>query len=188
MAGNQAGQNTPAMNVGLTSLPYDPFTPFLLKDEPIRVQTASALPSDNSANIMNAEWTYALMMHVSSALGVNCTYCHLTQAFVTWDGAPPARVSAWYGIRMVRDLNNKYLLPLQGVLPANRLGPLGDVPKINCTTCHQGVTKPLNGVSMLANHPELARIKPPPPPPPPDAAAAVPAVVPAESAAVAGTG
>ena len=31
MRGNQAGQNTPAAAVGFTSLPYDPFTPFLDK-------------------------------------------------------------------------------------------------------------------------------------------------------------
>jgi photosynthetic reaction center cytochrome c subunit len=51
------------------------------------------------------------------------------------------------------------------VFPASRLGPAGDVAKINCNTCHQGQPKPLNGVSMLPAHPELARIRPPPPPP-----------------------
>ena len=44
---------------------------------------------------------------------------------------------------MVRDLNKDYLEPLTDVFPANRLGPTGDVAKVNCATCHQGVDKPL---------------------------------------------
>jgi outer membrane protein OmpA-like peptidoglycan-associated protein len=60
---------------------------------------------------------------------------------------------------MVRHLNNDYLVPLTDTFPAERLGPTGDVAKVYCATCHQGVNKPLNGVSMLANHPELARIR-----------------------------
>jgi len=48
---------------------------------------------------------------------------------------------------------------LTGTFPAERLGPTGDVAKVYCATCHQGVNKPLNGVSMLPNHPELARIR-----------------------------
>ena len=74
-------------------------------------------------------------------------------------------------------MNNAYMLPLQGVLPASRLGPLGDVPKINCTTCHQGQPKPLNGASMMAVAPELMRIKPPP-------AVPVDPAVPADAAAL----
>ena len=97
------------------------------------------------------------MMHMSQALGVNCNYCHNTRAFRDWAQSPPQRTTAWYGIRMVRDLNNDYLDPLQKVLPANRLGPaLGDAPKVNCATCHNGVYKPLFGVSMAQGFPELS--------------------------------
>ena len=32
---------------------------------------------------------------------------------------------------------------------------LGDVAKVNCATCHQGVFKPLYGVSMAKDYPEL---------------------------------
>jgi photosynthetic reaction center cytochrome c subunit len=42
------------------------------------------------------------------------------------------------------------------VFPAERLGPQGDVAKLNCATCHQGAFKPLYGQSMLKDHPELA--------------------------------
>jgi photosynthetic reaction center cytochrome c subunit len=171
MAGNRAGQNMPAERVRLASLPFDPYTQFLLEANPIRVESTTALPAGNPANIMSTEHTYGLMMSFSSSLGVNCTKCHNTQHFATWEGQPPARVNAWHGIRMVRALNNDYLVPLTDTFPATRLGPTGDVAKINCATCHQGVSKPLNGQSMLGDHPELARIKPPPPPPPPDEAA-----------------
>jgi photosynthetic reaction center cytochrome c subunit len=59
------------------------------------------------------------------------------------DGAPPQRVNAWHGIRMVGDINANYITPLTSKLPADRLGPMGDAPKAYCATCHQGVNKPL---------------------------------------------
>ena len=107
------------------------------------------------ASILHTEQTYGLMMHMSDGLGVNCTYCHNTRNFKTWEGAPPQRTTAWHGIRMARDLNNDYLEPLTKSFPANRLGPLGDVAKVNCATCHQGVYKPLYGAQMAKNYPEL---------------------------------
>jgi photosynthetic reaction center cytochrome c subunit len=88
-------------------------------------------------------------------------------------------------------MNVEYLVPLTSVFPASRLGPAGDVAKINCNTCHQGQAKPLNGVSMLPAHPELARIRPPPAPPAVDptavdGAATLPAGPSAEDVAAAG--
>ena len=154
----RAGQNAPAVSVGLTSLPYDPFTPYLLEKRPIRVQTAGALPDPKSVGgIMHAEWTYGLMHHFSDALGVNCTYCHNTRSFASWEG-PAQRVTAFHGIDMVRDLNANYLSPLQATYPAQRLGPLGDAPKANCATCHQGLFKPVNGAAMLKDYPALAKV------------------------------
>jgi photosynthetic reaction center cytochrome c subunit len=50
---------------------------------------------------------------------------------------------------MVRDLNDNYLDPLKNVFPAARKGVMGDSPKVYCATCHQGIYKPLYGVSML---------------------------------------
>jgi photosynthetic reaction center cytochrome c subunit len=58
---------------------------------------------------------------------------------------------------MVRDLNNTVMEPLKTELPAERLGPSGDVPKIYCATCHQGSNKPLYGAPMLKYYPELVR-------------------------------
>jgi len=56
---------------------------------------------------------------------------------------------------MVRDLNTQYLDALKPEFPAARLGPLGDSPKVNCATCHQGVYKPLFGKSLAVDFPEL---------------------------------
>ena len=155
-AGNKAGQNMPAAVAGLSSLPFDPLTPFLEKDNQIRVIGSTALPTGNRSSIKQAEWTYSLMFHMSESLGVNCTYCHNTRSFAEWGQSAPQRATAWYGIRMARDINDQYLNSLAGVFPANRLGPHGDVPKANCATCHQGANKPLLGVSMLPDYPELA--------------------------------
>jgi len=86
---------------------------------------------------------------------VNCTYCHNSRAFSDWSQSSPAKVVAWHGIRMTRDLNANYLKQLSNAWPANRLGPTGDSPKLACATCHQGVYKPLYGVSMVKDFPEL---------------------------------
>ena len=62
---------------------------------------------------------------------------------------------------MARDLNNEYIIPLTDQFPANRLGPKGDVAKVNCSTCHQGAYKPLYGAKMAKDFPELqAVVKP----------------------------
>jgi photosynthetic reaction center cytochrome c subunit len=153
--GNKDGQNTPSQSVGLSSLPYDPFTPYLLKDSMIRVNGDTALRTDNKRNIKETEKTFGLMIHMSKSLGVNCSYCHNTRAIASWEESPPQRTTAWYGIRMARDINNNFMVPLTSVFPAHRLGPTGDVAKANCATCHQGAYKPLYGVSMLANFPYL---------------------------------
>lgn len=155
MAGNKAGQNMPAPAAGYASLPYDPFTPFLKEDNGIRVVSTTALPEGNRHSIKQTEWTYSLMMHMSKSLGVNCTYCHNSRSFSAWDQSSPARSTAWHGIRLVRDVNNTFLESLSGNFPPNRLGPLGDVPKTDCATCHQGAFKPLFGASMLTDYPEL---------------------------------
>ncbi len=157
--GDLAGQNLASPSVGLSSLPFDPYTPYLMDSKPIRVNGNEALKFTGTAANRNstkqAEHTYGLMVHMSNALGVNCTYCHNTRAFQSWAEAPPYRTTAYYGIRMARELNNDYLVPLTSNFPANRLGPKGDVAKVNCATCHQGAYKPLNGAAMAKDHPEL---------------------------------
>jgi len=150
-----AGKNHPALTAGITALPFDPFTPFLEQENDIRVIGDTALPTGNRRSIKQTDWTYALMMNFSQSLGVNCTFCHETRSFTDWAQSTPQRVTAWYGIRMVRDLNNNYLDPLKAVFPAARLGSEGDSPKVNCATCHNGVYKPLFGATMAKDFPEL---------------------------------
>jgi photosynthetic reaction center cytochrome c subunit len=158
-AGDRAGnQNRANPAVQLASLPGDPFSPYLLGAAPIRVQPTAALPREHGASIQATEGTYGLMMHMSAALGVNCTTCHNTQAFKAWDQAGQTRAVAWHGIRMARELNTAYLEPLTSQFPPHRLGTTGDVAKVNCATCHQGANKPLLGQKMLEDY--LAALRP----------------------------
>lgn len=144
---------------GSTAMSVDPFSAYLEGDSQIRFISTEALPiSGKGASIQNAEQTYPLMIHMSEALGVNCTYCHNSRAFYDWSQSTPQRVTAYYGIRMVRELNTGYLDSLNGIFPPNRLGMTGDVPKINCATCHNGVYKPFYGLSMAKDYPELGGI------------------------------
>jgi len=159
LLGDLAGQNIATKEAGLTSLPFDPFTPYLKGAEPIRVNGNEAMAGvgshANRASIKQAEHTYSLMVHMSESLGVNCTFCHNTRNFQSWEESRPQRVTAWHGIRMARELNNEYMTPLTDTFPPNRLGPKGDVAKVNCSTCHQGAFKPLYGAAMAKDFPEL---------------------------------
>lgn len=177
--GNKHGQNAAAKVVGYTSLPNDPNGWYFVGNREIRVAGNEIHPGNQPANIHDAEATYGLMMRVSGALGVNCTFCHNTHSFRDWETSRIQRVSAWHGIRMVRQANEEYIQPLQTVFPANmgRLGPTGDPLKVNCQTCHQGHSKPLGGVSMLADNPALAEIPPPAPAAPPSGTVIAGAVV-----------
>lgn len=149
------GQNTIGRAVGYTAMPFDPFTPFLLGDEEIRIIGDTVLPQGNRRSIKQAEWTYSLMGHFMDGLGVNCTYCHNSRSFTSWDQSTPQRTTAWHAIRHVRDMNNQYVAPLGEILPDSRKGPLGDPFKVNCKTCHQGVYKPLFGAQMARDYPAL---------------------------------
>ena len=156
MSASRQGEGLASKSVGMTSLPYDPFTTLLTKGAQIRVDGTEALPTGKpGASIHDTEVTYALMIHMSEALGVNCTFCHNSRQFASWSESRPQRVPAWHGLRMVTDVNETFMASLQGTFPKNRLGPLGDVAKVNCATCHQGVNKPLYGVSMVKDYPEL---------------------------------
>jgi photosynthetic reaction center cytochrome c subunit len=150
-------QRPPTPAAADSSLPADSLTEYLLHDDNIRVNGVTPLQTGNRNSVQHARQTYTLMMVMSESLGVNCDFCHNTRALASWELSTPQRVTAWYGIRMVRDLNNNVMLPLKTELPAERLGPGGDVPKIYCATCHNGSNKPLYGAPMLQYYPELVR-------------------------------
>ena len=153
------GQNMPAESIAFTSMPSDPFTRFLTSPDNDSVRLASDeahAPKDVELGVKNAEWTYALMTNWSDSLGVNCTYCHYTGNFQDWRHSTPMRVTAHYGLNMVRQLNHEYLVPLRGEYPPERLGPiLADAPKAYCATCHQGNKKPLGGADAVSAYPSL---------------------------------
>jgi photosynthetic reaction center cytochrome c subunit len=158
-AGWRDGQNRPVAAVAYSTLPSDPFSKFLASPDQSAVRLASSGPFPESGGLTTkeAESHYALMMHYSSSLDVNCTYCHMTASFQNWEVSTPARAKAWYGQSMVRALNADYLTPLAPVYPDNRLGPhTGDAPKAYCATCHQGQKKPLGGASAVDAYPALA--------------------------------
>ncbi|HEY0776710.1 MAG TPA: photosynthetic reaction center cytochrome PufC [Gemmatirosa sp.] len=122
----------------------------------VRVQSYTVPPtSANYSSIRQADWTYALMINMSNSLGVNCTFCHNSRSWASWQNAPWTRVSALYGLRMTRHINETYVGPLGTVLPPVRLGERGDPPLVGCATCHNGVHKPLAGVSMVVDYPAL---------------------------------
>lgn len=156
-AASRNGQNLGGLAVpAYASLPYDPFTTLLASNANIRVVATTALPGGTGSSIQATEKTYALMMHMSDGLGVNCTFCHNSRQFSSWEESRPQRVTAWHGIRMVSEANTTYMDSLASVFPANRKGPQGDVLKVNCATCHNGVNKPLYGFSMAKEYPELS--------------------------------
>ncbi|RBP02890.1 photosynthetic reaction center cytochrome c subunit [Roseiarcus fermentans] len=152
------GMGHPSWANGSTALLQDPYGPLDSQASVVnvRVQPTRALPlNSNGPSYQDAENTYSLMIAMSKGLGVNCTFCHNSRAFWSWEESLPQRVTAWHGMQMARDLNVSYLDPLKDLLPAERLGKLGDAPKANCMTCHQGANKPLLGVSLAKDWPAL---------------------------------
>jgi photosynthetic reaction center cytochrome c subunit len=119
---------------------------YLDRDD-LRVQSGVALTSesDNRVSIKQTEYAYELMLNMSGALGVNCTYCHNSARWGSWEESTPQRLTALRGLRMIRHLNMSYLVPLQPEWPAERLGPMGDGPKMECATCHNEAYIPQYG-------------------------------------------
>ena len=178
--GNKSGQNSPDPNVAYASLPSGGFSEYLLAPPGAnpRISSDSSHPSPNHVvSTKAAESTYGIMMHMSSSLGVNCTYCHNSQSFRAWNLSTQPRGSAWYGLRMVRSINAEYMTPLASTFPAHRKGPMGDTFKTNCATCHQGARKPMNGASMRADNPLLWSAVAATPPAAPAPAVAAPAPI-----------
>lgn len=151
------GQNRGGVEAnGYASLPYDPFTPYLLEDpQRIRVLDEVMITAEKGASIQETEQTYALMMHMSTSLGVNCTHCHNSRSVAVWEASTPMRATSWYALQMVPDINASYILPTADWLPEHRKGPTGQPFSVNCATCHNGVNKPLYGAPMAQDWPYL---------------------------------
>ncbi|MBU2342186.1 MAG: photosynthetic reaction center cytochrome c subunit [Alphaproteobacteria bacterium] len=156
---NKNGQNDPVSNSAYSSLPNAAVARYLLggtSPQSARVVSTTPFPSAaNTTSTMETEQTYAIMIHISQALGVNCTYCHNAQSFQSWENSNPFRETAYFGLDMVRQINFGYITPLADVFPDNRKGVMGDPFKVNCTTCHRGQNKPLGGAKMAWDYPAL---------------------------------
>jgi photosynthetic reaction center cytochrome c subunit len=160
MLGNKNGQNDPTAGSAYASLPNNTFGSYFVAGAPAaRVIGGDALPNGHKATLQSTESVYGVMSHMSNSLGVNCTYCHNSRAFSSWEQSTPQRIQAWHGIQMLKDVNTNYIDSLASTFPDNRKGPDGDVGKANCTTCHQGVNKPLLGQSMVKDYPYLVPAK-----------------------------
>lgn len=177
-SGAVGGSNRLSPVPAYSSLPYDPMTTYFDKEHAIALTPKGPVsPIDpKTVNTKNAEGSYALMMYISKSLGVGCNHCHNSRQFADWSQSTPKRTQAWYAIRMVREANKSFIMPLSPILPAVRKGPLGDPMRVGCDTCHQGVNKPLLGVPMLKDYPAFGA-------PPTVAPAAAPAAAPKEAQA-----
>lgn len=146
-------QNHANASMTSASLPADPFTMLLRQPEMIRVLGQGIhRPAEEGRSIRSTERTYGLMIHMSSSLGVNCTFCHNSRSFQSWDTSTPQRVTSWHALRMIPDINATYVEPLAVLYPRERRGINDDAAKVYCTTCHQGVNKPLYGAQMLKDY------------------------------------
>lgn len=155
-------QNRATSLSSFTSLPSDALETYLLDAGTIGVhdlesRVAGIPGQDDYPGIQHAERTYALMNYVSNSLGVNCTFCHNSRAFYDAGQVTPQWGTESLGIQMVLEINNDYLVPLEGLYPAERLGPVyQDAPKAACKTCHKGYQQPLQGTNVIGDWPELA--------------------------------
>jgi photosynthetic reaction center cytochrome c subunit len=148
-----------------TSLPSNALEEYLADDEEIvnvhslesRVAGIPGEDEEDYASIQKTEMTYSLMNYFSNSLGVNCVFCHNSRAFYDPGQVTPQWATALLGRQMVIELNQEYLIPLKDTYPAERLGPVyADAPKAACKTCHKGYQRPMQGMNVIDDWPELA--------------------------------
>ncbi len=143
------------------------FAEYLLGEEPIAVQSTTVAPSHTISSWPEAKRIYEMMMQMSDGIGANCGYCHNTRNFQSWAESTPFRWVGYDAIKLVRDLNQNFLLKTAQivpetrtlvdetrlpVLPVNQTGAQIGNGLVVCATCHYGVTKPLGGVNLVHNY------------------------------------
>ena len=162
MEGWAGVQNRATVQSQFTSLPSDALYRYLYEDNRITVHDlesrVAGVPSDPDVPTwQDTERTYSLMNYFANSLGVNCVFCHNSRAFYDPAQYTPQWATASLAILMVQEMNNIFLEPLGPVYPPERLGPVyADAPKAACKTCHKGYYKPMQGLNMIADWPELA--------------------------------
>jgi len=94
------------------------------------------------------------MRSFTQALGVRCPFCHVGEegqdldTFDFMSDAKKEKTTARTMIRMVMDINEKYLKDVEGHDEAGEAGAHEEAredegPKVTCYTCHRGETHPL---------------------------------------------
>jgi photosynthetic reaction center cytochrome c subunit len=76
------------------------------------------------------------------------------QSFKSWEG-PPQRTTAWHGIRMARDLNNDYMVPLTGASRPDAWARRATWPRSTAPPATKAQYKPLYGAQMAKDYPAL---------------------------------
>lgn len=143
------------------------FAEYYLQDNPIAAQSTTALRSNDVADQVVVKRIYEMMMQMSLQIGVNCGYCHNSRALQDWKQSTPERWVAYYSLRMIRDLNRNYLLPLAQTMPQQRVlahptampviphyqeGQQPGNALLTCETCHYRLPKPMNGAEMAKDY------------------------------------
>ena len=150
--------------------PRDSWSDYLVNESPALSQSYTALPTGQVTSYIVTQRVYEFMIQLSNGMGVNCGFCHNSRAFFDWNQSTPYRWTAYYGIRMARDLNRNFLIPAANVMPLERIvpgaprepmvpaydeGPHAGNALVVCGTCHHGVPLPLNGANLVRDYPEL---------------------------------
>ena len=153
-----------------TFFPNNGFAEYYLQDNPIAVQSTTAMRTHDVADYIVVKRVYEMMMQMSLQIGANCGYCHNSRALDDWSQSTPMRWTGFYALRFIRDLNRNYLLPLAAVIPQQRsLAHSTAMPVIpdeqrgqqpgnallTCGTCHYRLPQPLNGANMVKDYPGL---------------------------------
>ncbi|RPF71760.1 photosynthetic reaction center cytochrome PufC [Aurantiacibacter spongiae] len=150
LAGKPAPWDTRARTIR-GFFPEGPYEKYLLEGQPARyVQANTALVSGDEPvqhNLEDGEDVYIMMMQMSQALGVNCTFCHQSRYAADWSQSPPNRLMGYSGIKMTLALNQQVFDRLTPLVSSDLLGPLGDAAKINCGSCHNGRREPAGGMN-----------------------------------------
>ena len=158
--------------------PDSGYQEYFLQDEPVRVQSTTALPSHTVSSQIEAARIYEMMMTYSDGIGVNCGYCHNSRALSDWSQSSPFRWAGQTGLNLMQDINRNFLLvadaavPLTRqrvhetalpVIPAREAGVQNGNGLALCATCHYGEPNPLNGTNVIDAYPALtpAAARPP---------------------------
>ncbi len=169
---------TEAADTVLKFFPDAGYQEYFLQNQPIHVQSTTALPSHSVSSYIEAVRIYEMMMTYSDGIGVNCGYCHNSRALADWSQSSPFRWAGQSGLNLIQDINRNFILVADNAMPLTRqlVGETG-LPVLParerglqngnglalCATCHYGEPNPLNGVNMVNAYPALtpAAARPP---------------------------